>query len=231
MFLRSLLLASLCFGMSWALHAESLYVFVPSEVRANVIEDAIKKSCSGMDVTAFGRAKDFVKQTKKQPPTAMLTLLPVIDSTGYFKTILKGARNGSTEEDYVFVTKDKAIDLSEVAGKKVGVVDLLGRKPMSEFVSQLLQTDVKLKRVSKIEDLLPLLSFGAADILFVSESVYENIKSKSKLNLVATRLNVRVGLVSAALNKDNASKNVADCIKKFGGDINGILGVDQWQAL
>ncbi|GLS27295.1 hypothetical protein GCM10007877_30140 [Marinibactrum halimedae] len=218
-------------SMSIELHADSLYVFVPSEVRANVIEDTIKSKCSGIDVTAFGRAKDFATIMKTEPPSAILTLLPIIDYNGVFKTVMKGAKDGVTDESYVFVTIDKPIDLTQVAGKKIGVVDLLGRKPMSEFVTQLLQTDIKLKRVSKVEDLLPLLSFGSADILFVSESVYEGMKQKSQLNLVATRLDVRVGLVSAALKEDAKSGSVSQCIQKFDQDINKMLGVDAWQAL
>ncbi len=209
--------------------SNSLYIFVPSETRATVIEDQIKSLCNGLDVTAFGRAKDFTSQLELAPPSAVLTLLPVIERSGKFKSVLKGVKDGLTEEDYVIVSIDEAIDLSSIEGIKIGVVDLMGRKPMTEFVGQLLQSDVRLKRVSKVEDLLPLLSFGTADALFISESTYENILSKSQLNLVATRVNVKIGLVSAAIEENSGHEDVAVCVQKFTSDLNSVLGVDSWQ--
>ena len=51
-----------------------------------------------------------------------------------------------------------------LAGKTVGIVDLLGRDGTQAFAAAAAGTpDVKVKRVAKIEDLLPLLEFSAAD--------------------------------------------------------------------
>ncbi len=224
----NLFLAILSLLLSSMSLSNSLYIFVPSETRATVVEEYIKTSCNNLEVTAFGRAKDFSTQVEAQPPTAVLTLLPIIERNNQFETVLKGVKDGVTEEDYVIVSVDDPIDLNDLAGVKVGVVDLLGRKPMTEFVGQLLQSDVRLKRVSKIEDLLPLLSFGTADSLFISESVYESIKTKTQVNLVATRVNIKIGLVSAAVGGGSGKDEVASCIRNFGGEINKILGVDSW---
>jgi len=226
-------LSLICFGMTLSVSswAESLYVFVPTEVRANIMQQQISDICKDVEVTVFGRAKDFHKEVQKTPPNAILSLLPVIERSGSFNTTMKGIKGGQAEEDYVLVSVDKPIEITSIGEKKIGVVDLLGRKPMGQFISQLFQTTVKLARVTKVEDLLPLLTFGSVDGIFISESLYNQLKSKSNLNLVSTRLNIKVGLVSAALLDPKSKDKITQCIQGFNSDLNATLGVEQWRAL
>ncbi|NQZ06923.1 MAG: hypothetical protein HRT35_07160 [Algicola sp.] len=221
----------LCSILATPVLGDNLYVFVPTDVRAKVMQQDISTICPNVGVTVFGRGKDFRKQVKKSPPDAILSLLPVIDRSSDFETVMRGVQNGLTEESYVLVSVDKALDLGQIQTNKIGVVDLLGRKPMGEFVSQLFQADIKLKRVTKQEDLLPLLTFGSVDGIFVSERLFKQIKNRSNLNLVSTTLNIKVGLVSAALAGAEAKEKIVNCLKKFNAKLNGTLGVDQWRIL
>jgi hypothetical protein len=221
----------LCSILATPVLGDNLYVFVPTDVRAKVMQQDISTVCPNVGVTVFGRGKDFRRQVKKSPPDAILSLLPVIDRSSNFETVMRGVQNGFTEEDYVLVSVDKALDLGQIQTNKIGVVDLLGRKPMGEFVSQLFQADIMLKRVTKQEDLLPLLTFGSVDGIFVSERLFRQIKDRSNLNLVATSLNIKVGLVSAALAGAEAKEKIVNCLKKFNTKLNGTLGVDQWRIL
>ncbi|MFT5162950.1 MAG: hypothetical protein ACI9FJ_001531 [Alteromonadaceae bacterium] len=211
--------------------ADNLFVFVPTDVRAKAMQQDISAICPNVTVTVFGRGKDFRKQVKKKPPDAILSLLPVINRSSPFEPVMRGVQQGVTEEEYVLVSVDEPLDITKLGSRKIGVVDLLGRKPMAEFISGLFQSDIKIKRVTKQEDLLPLLTFGSVDGIFVSERLYMQIKNKSNLNLVFTRLNIKVGLVSAALATTAAKENIVGCLKKFSGKLNGILGVDQWRVL
>jgi hypothetical protein len=228
---KHLLSLSLCSLLAAPVMGENLFVFVPTDVRAKAMQQDISDACPDISVTVFGRGKDFREEVSKSPPDAILSLLPVIDRSSPFETVMRGVQNGFTEEEYVLVSVDKALDLGQIQTKKIGVVDLLGRKPMGEFVSQLFQADIKLKRVTKQEDLLPLLTFGSVDGIFVSERLYQQIKNRSNLNLVSTSLNIKVGLVSAALATSAAKEKIVNCLKKFDGKINGTLGVDQWRVL
>jgi hypothetical protein len=211
--------------------ADSLYVFVPTEVRANKLQQKIGSYCSGVDVTVFGRAKDFHNKVKAVPPTAILSLLPVIEHTLLFNAAIMGLRNGVNSEGYVLVSIDKTLGLDSLHNKKIGVVDLLGRKPMRVFIEQLLKTKIKLKRVTKVEDLLPLITFESVDAIFISESTFKQLKLKSKLNLVATPLNINIGLASAALSDAIIKDQLKDCLFAFDKKLNSTLGVDQWHTL
>lgn len=216
---------------SLTLLAQSLYVFVPTEVRANKLQQKIGKYCSGVDVTVFGRAKDFHNKIKTSPPNAILSLLPVIEKNQLFDTAIIGERQGLSSEGYVLVSVDTPLKLTNIANKKIGVVDLFGRKPMIQFIEQLLQVKVKLKRVTKVEDLLPLITFNSVDAIFISNTLFSQLKSKSKLNLVATQLNVQLGLASAALSNTIIKDNLKNCLFSFDEQLNSTLGVDQWNAL
>lgn len=221
----------ICLLFSLTLLAESLYVFVPTEVRANKLQQKIAKYCSEVDVTVFGRAKDFHKKIKISPPTAILSLLPVVEKNQLFDTTIRGKRKGLSSEGYVLVSVDTPLKLTDIANKKIGVVDLFGRKPMIQFIEQLLQVKVKLKRVTKVEDLLPLITFDSVDAIFISNTLFAQLKSKSKLNLVATQLNIQLGLASAALSNKVIEENLKTCLFAFDKQLNSTLGVDQWNAL
>jgi hypothetical protein len=209
--------------------AETLYVFVPTDVRANVLQEKIEAACPGVSITVFGRSKDFLDQIKGSPPDAILTLLPVIQSGTGFQSSFQGIKNGEPAEPYLLVSKkDKPLDIKSLAGTTIGVIDLLGRKEMTEFVQQILQQAVKVKRVTKQEDLLPLLTFDAADAIFVSRTIYEALKQKSQLDLIETELNVRLGLTSAATTSDSVKQRFGSCIQKFDAELNATLGVEKW---
>ena len=170
-------------------------------------------------------------EVKAAPPTAILSLLPVVEHTLLFDTAIMGLRDGLTSEGYVLVSVGSPIQLDNLNNKKIGVVDLLGRKPMRVFIEQLLKAQIKLKRVTKVEDLLPLITFESVDALFVSNTMYNQLKSKSNLKLVATPLNVKIGLASAALSDEVIKDRLKECLFAFDKKLNSTLGVDQWRTL
>lgn len=226
---RAILISALLCPLS--LWAKSLFVFVPTEIKANIIENKISETCKNIQVTVFGRAKDFHKQVVSNPPSTILSLLPVIQYSKGYSPLLQGTRRGSDSEDYVLVSIDQAIGKNDLDKIKIGVLDLLGRRQMNQFVSHLFQEDIKVKRVTKMEDLLPLLSFGSVQGLFISEHIYRKIAPKTELNLVATSLNIRVGIASAAFNSEGDRDEVTNCITKFEDDLNEVLGVESWQRI
>jgi hypothetical protein len=220
-------------GLAWSLSvmAESLYVFVPTEVRASKLQQQIGSYCTNVEVTVFSRAKDFQNKLKVTPPTAILTLLPVIESSQIFNPAIIGVRAGQSQEDYLLVSVNQPINLAELENKKIGAVDLLGRKPMDNFVQQLLKSPIKLTRVTKVEDLLPLITFESVDAILISNSTFEQLKAKTNLNLFATELNIKIGLASAALTGATSTDLFKKCLFAFDKQLNSTLGVEQWRTL
>ncbi len=224
----SVLLVAVC--TSFCCNAKELYVFVPTEVRATAIQEEIQQSCPSINVTVFGRGKDFQKQVAEAKPDAIISLIPVIEQSSEYQPVIKGIYAGNEHEQYVLVSIDKALDIKNLAGLKIGVVDLMGRKSMGEFINHLFQAEIKLTRVTKQEDLLPLLTFASADGIFISQRTFDELKSKSQMNLVATQLNIKVGLAGTGLANNADKDTLLKCVQSFSSSLNATLGVDKWQS-
>lgn len=216
----------------WANHvaAAQLYVFVPSNIRAVAMQKILGARCPDLGITVFGRVKDFSKRLSKTPPDAILTLVPVIKHHPDYSIFLQGYKVGLAAEAYVLVSVDKPIDLKALHKKKIGVVDILGRKAMSRFMQQLFGIKLKIKRVMRSEDLLPLLIFRAADAIFVSELMFAELQKKSNLNLKVTQLDIKVGLAATAQSSLNGQEYMK-CITAFPAATNTLLGVEKWERM
>ncbi len=53
----------------------SLYVFIPTDIRANVLQEQLSSVCPDLKVLVFGRGKDFRKEVAKVQPEAIISLL------------------------------------------------------------------------------------------------------------------------------------------------------------
>ena len=218
-----LLIASLSIA-----YATDIYVFYPTDIRPKSLQGKINHLCPDIKTIAFGRVVDFYRQIEQLPPQAIISLSPVIVRNDKYNADLKGSRQGQYEEDYVLISLDQPVDLTQIAQLKIGVLDILGRKPMKQFMNDLFHKKVKIKRVIKTEDFLPLLTFKLADAIFVSKTTYKKLQAKSKQNLIATETGIRLGLAVTGVQQQN--KKISQCIKQFDSSTNTLLGVDYWEA-
>ena len=71
---------------------------------------------------------------------------------------------------------------ASLSGKTVGVVNLLGHHGTQAFAVSLLKTsDFKVKLVAKVEDLLALLEFSAADAILIPGTVVKRLTERTRL--------------------------------------------------
>ena len=194
----------------------------------------LNSAIPGVNITVFGRVKDFQKNIKKQPPDAILSYRPVIDNEQGISIGLQGTNKGSQDESYVLISVGQNVELKADQQLTIGVVDLLGRKKMPNFVSKLVQATQKpkIKRVSKPEDLLSLLQFKVADAVLVPENDVKAFKAKSKLDLQVTPVSgARVGLPALGFLSDTNKKMIQTAVKKLQGKVQDIMRVNSWRAL
>src|SRR5262249_38334946 len=130
-------------------------------------------------------------------------------------------------EAYVLISVGKAVDPAAITS--VGAVDVLGRQGMKDLVADLLGSSPRIERVTKVEDLLPVLQLASADPVLLPERLLESFEARSKLDLRVTRLSGRVGLPClSALTP--AGTGLVDGIRKLGPRINQELGVTKWDS-
>lgn len=219
------------FLLAFAGVAESakIYVFYPSMARPNVVQTALSGKAGGNEVTVFGRLADFTAMMTATPPDVILVPKALADQYKGFKVFLKGARGGSPSADAILLSAGAPVDPKSAGSLNLGVVGFLDRAAMGAFASGLVGGTPKLKLVTKVEDLLPLLQFKSADAVLVGEDQVEDIKGKSAAQLVATPIpGVKWNLIVAASAQDDAAKNVEPVLKALGAPERKMLGVDGW---
>lgn len=237
-FARGLVIAALLLAVLAGLAGSAgqpprLYVFHPALVRPLALQDALARRCPGLSITVFGRLTDFQAKVASDDPEALLALPVVLRQYDAWQPRLQGLRKGQPSEPYVLLSLDKPADPAKMDGVTLGVVGLLERKPMADFVQQLVKGAPRLDRVTKVEDLLPLLTFRSASAVLVSEAVAAEFRRKSQANLVSVKVDgAKLGLAALALKKGLAGAAEAEVVKAIQGlqpEEMELLGVDAWK--
>lgn len=197
-------------------------------MRATALQERMSEQCAYLDVTVFGRSRDFRKQVQLSKPSAILTLPPLVATQAGYQATLSGRKSDSDSEPYFLVSIDTPVAVEALASKRLGVVDWLGRKGMSQFVKEIFGAPIKLKRVVKQEDLLPLLTFGFVEAIFVSKTTYEELKQTSNLNLVIVNTHKPVRLPVVATSPEGDRKTIKKCFMSLDEKTQQLLGVEQW---
>ena len=210
--------------------ATTLYVFYPSVIRPAVLEDILEKICPNIEVSVFGRYQDFKAKVESDHPSGILTKPQMLSQLTGYSLKYSGVRKGKSEERYVFLSIDKSVDVSSLNQKTIGVVDFLGRKGMEDFVKEIIHGSPKITRVTKIEDLIPLLTFNMADAVLVNESTLAFIKKTSNLNFVTTEIpNATAGILMFANSKKTGTLDDDKCVVKLPENVLVNLGIEQWK--
>lgn len=201
-----------------------LLVFVHAAVKQRALEGELRQALPGIAVTAVGRIADF-DRALGQGQDAVLAL-PVVLSARGLQPKLRGQRQGSASESYALVAADQIPDAARVAS--VGALDLLGREGTNGFVQALLGRALKVERVTKVEDLLPLLQMGRAQAILVPSRLFSEIKAASRLNLVSRDLAQAVELCAVA-NVGPLAQPILTAVSRLPKALSATLGVDAWQ--
>ena len=138
---------------------------------------------------------------------------------------LRGYRKGRPDEPYALVGVDVAPDVTGT--KSVGTLDLLGREGTTSFVHDLTSKGAQVERVSKLEDLLPLLQLQRVDAILLPSRLVPDVQKLSAMKLRAKELDKRVGLVAVAVLSSAGNEPLA-AVSKLKPSILQQLGIDGW---
>ena len=203
--------------------APKLLVFLHVSLKQRAFQGLLQSGLPGVDVTAVGRVADF-DRALADSPDAVLSL-PLVLQARNLSIQLQGRRAGATDEKYALVAADSAPDPARV--KTVGALDLLGREGTNSFVSHMLGNSAKVERVTKVEDLLPLLQLERVDAILIPQRLFSDVKSESRINLVQRELPLPVGLPAIAATGPGAP-NIASAVTQLPASLLRTMGVDAW---
>jgi hypothetical protein len=183
----------------------------------------------GITVKVFGTFRDFDGAASTGNPDALLVIPPLLAARGKTAT-LQGTRAGKETEPWALVSVEKPLE-GPLAGKTIGMVDLLGRDGTQAFIAQVTKDkDFKVKRVAKVEDLVPLLEFSAAQALLVPSAMLAGFAKHTRLALKTRELGDagQVGLPVVAVLNPAAKDAVVKAFNGLDAATKATLGIDAW---
>jgi hypothetical protein len=201
-----------------------LLVYLHVAVKQRAFQSLLGAGLPGVDTTAVGRVADF-ERALQDAPDAVLTL-PVVLAAHGLTPALRGLTRGSSEERYALVGAGSPPDAAKVAS--VGALDLLGRDGTNRFVRRLVGAQARVERVTKIEDLLPLLQMQRVDAVLLPARLVAELRSASRLALAERQLELTVGLPAVA-STGTGGAAVLGAIGKMPKDVSKLLGVEEWR--
>lgn len=205
----------------------TVHVFLQLDAKSSAVERTLRERLPELGVTVFGRFRDFEDGLTNGKPDAILTIGAVLKQRGK-KATLEGVRGGKNTEPYVLASVNQPIE-GPLSGRTIGAVDLLGRDGTQTLLAGLLKaTDFKLKRVAKIEDLLPLLEFSAADAIVLPVSMLKRLIERTRLAIKSRELSGGVGLPMVAILNPTARDVVVKSFQNLDGATKSLLGIDSW---
>lgn len=200
-----------------------LLVFVQTGIKQRALQLMLQQALPALSVTTVGRVADFGRALA-DGQDAVLTLPLVMNARGIAPQVL-GRRGGASDEPYGLVGANGAPQIADI--KTVGALDMLDRAGTNTLVQNLVGKQVKVERVTKVEDLLPLLQLQRADAVLLPSRLLADIRATSSLSLEYRELPGRVGLPALASVGPSGADVVAQAAK-LSGKAAQLLGVDSW---
>jgi hypothetical protein len=207
-----------------------VHVFLQLDAKSSIVEKTLQQHLPELGIVVFGRFRDFEEGLTNGRPDAVLSITPVLQQRRK-ASCLQGQRGGKSTEPYLLASVNQPLEGS-LAGKTIGVVDLLGHDGTQTFLNNLLKTeDIKIKRVAKIEDLLPLLEFSAADGIVLPSSMLGRLLERTRLVIKTKELpGGPVGLPALAVLNPAVRDVVVRSFQSLDVPTNRLLGVDTWSV-
>ncbi len=207
-----------------------LYVYLQSEAKSSVLEKVLRQQLPDLEVIVFGRFRDFEEALTRRGPDGVLAIQPLLAALNV-PPALQGMRGDRDWEPYVLMAEESGVQ-SPAAASVVGVVDLLGRNGTQQLASRLLgNPTVELRRVTKLEDLLPLLQFSAAQAVLVPSASAKGFSERSRLRLRVHPLpDAKVGLPAVGVMKGDSRALLMRALQNLDATAYRMLGVERWRA-
>jgi len=214
--------------LSQAPSSTNLYVFYPTHIRPQALETFLQNSFPNYKVTVFGRYKDFFNQVRQENPTAILTKPDLIHLLSPYRVQYRGQRKGSDLEHYCLLSIQSARPPPASHGLTLGVLAFLGRNDTVSYLSRFFQFPIKVKRVTRSEDLLPLLTFKMVDQIFIPEREVSYFRNISRLKLNISPIDVQIGIISFATKQPAPLESDLISLNSIPKKAMEILGIEGW---
>lgn len=201
-------------------------VFLPGKLNSS-FEGTLRSKMSGVDVRVVTRAAELKEMSKSGPVDAILASPSVLRQYG-LRPQLTGV--SAKEARYVAASFKAGMTKEQLAGANLAAVDELGKKETTELVARLLGTSKKLKlrRVPKLEDLVPSMQVKLADAIVVRDSELAEIKTKTQQQLHLVELTEKADPPAVGFVDGGRRAVIERAVRGLDEQARADLGVSRW---
>ena len=160
--------------------AAEMQVYQTSTIPVTERDKALKAdpALSGTNVTVFGKFREFASSVKSSKPKYIIVPSSFLTINSDYKPVYQFALNGQTSFKYLVLSTKPEWNKDSMAKGNVGIVDELGRTGTKKFVQDNVGKFKLVKRVTKTDDLMPLLVLENAQFIMIRPKNYEILKKK-----------------------------------------------------
>jgi hypothetical protein len=216
-----------CFFLFQSTLAKALPVFYsttsPPIERQNALRSALSER--GIEVTVFGRYRDFFEQLSRDSADVVIGPPWFGDFNPNYENVLVLVNNGKSETSYVLLKLGSSANI-RLQDARVGLVQAVDLGQVDRLLASILGHSVQeVRTVNRPEDLVPLLVFGAVDVVMMSQEDYQALKGRFTTELTKVKQIEGVSLPQVFVRKGSSSEALVDALTKVSTDVWRTFGV------
>ncbi|KMQ49933.1 hypothetical protein CHISP_3147 [Chitinispirillum alkaliphilum] len=230
--LINLSVVHLLVGMSLCYAQTPLLIYLNTDESPQTIQDDFISLLGDVDVRAFGRIRDLQQFIDEHPNAPVIAPGVFIELNTDYKILLRGVSNNRIGEKFFVIAKDSDVNTNSIPELRVGILDFLGRRNISDFLTKTFGSEFgRIRRVNKREDLLTLLGMEAVDIIVVSESELALLKTETRLDLftVVESAALVSNLPVIASKNGEIAQEVLTKLRSGSSETFQTLDIQQWR--
>jgi hypothetical protein len=206
-----------------------LLVCLPGGQPPARIESALGPLMSPRKVIAFVRVRDLEDVLPSYPHASIVTTAAYAGYLTGYSIRLKGKKRDA-QSKYLVVSADSSLTSANLASRRIGILDFLGREKIPRFVEDAFgMKPAALKRVSKREDLLSLMGMEAVDAVIVEAGDLAGLQRETKLRLSVVMESKPVDHFPVLIVPIGGEEGVQQVLLKQSKPVLEILGVERWE--
>lgn len=212
-----------------AVAEERIAVFVPSARTAGEMEKTLSadKALGRLKPVVFGKYTDFVTALQAEQVPVLIVPASFTEGRTDYQPALQFTSRGKDTFQFLLLSLGGKWDAAATKDGVLGVVEEGERGHAKVFVDRILggKTFKALKRVTKIDDLMPLLALGNADYVLIPEGSLAALKERYTTPVVVVDKSAAVPFPVVAV-RSGGKADGAQALKGMNAASLAALGFD-----
>lgn len=210
-FLRRFLVVILFISFSFiSLASDEMRVFFPTVIPVKDREKVLKKdpALNSIDITVLGKFREF-KIANRNKAKFIIVPYSYTKYQSEYKPIFQFCRNGKSYERMMILSVENNYFSQNLNNAKIGIVDELERKPTKSHIREIAGSFKIIKRVTKPEDLYPLLILQNADCIIIRPQDYYILSQKftTKTTIIGYSEPIKLPVLCVLQDKEGSIRN------------------------